>query len=207
MPKWAIDAIAAIAGIAVGAGVAVAAGPGATDTCSDELEVVRAEHAALGLQVEEVTARAAQLRSDVASVEGPTLRWPSGLPEVETEAGFTKALDEALASVANAERLGLDCGEYPCIAVVRFGAGADGKKDFAKLEGALQDAGFDGYQTLSGGTKLADPFPNGDERDITVFALVPPEGSRPEGTSQRVGLRINQHVKRTIQRAMSGGAE
>ena len=207
MPKWAIDAIAAIAGIAVGAGGVVAVGPAgldASDTCSADLEIVRSEHAALTQEAEQLQANVKQRASELATVEGPRLEWPSGVPEIETEAAYTPILDEALGTIENAERRALDCSEYPCIAVVRFGVGADGSRDFAKLQDTLKGRGFEVYDTLSGGTRLADPFPTGEERDITVFAMVPPEEARPDGMSQRVGIRINRVVKQQIQDAMRG---
>ncbi|MEO0602997.1 MAG: hypothetical protein AAF211_16280 [Myxococcota bacterium] len=210
MPKWAIDAIAAVAGLAVGAGLAVVAGPGglgASDTCSDHLTTLRAEHEASNQKAEGLVASAKALREQVAQVEGPTLEWPPGVPEMETEAGYVKLLDEAVAKVGNAEKLGLECSEYPCIATIRFNPGTSGEAGLAALQGELQSVGFDTYQALSGGTTLAHPYPNGDDHEVRVFALIPPEANRPKGTSQRVGVRINRLVKSQIEAAGKGDYE
>jgi len=205
--KWAIDAIAAIVGLAVGAGVMVAVGPagGASADCTEELERVKAQHAAMAGEIEQVTSKIEALDDQLAAKEGKAADWPSDAAKVETEDGFVEVLTQALLDYGKAERMTIDCSEYPCIAAVRFEEGVDGTKGFEALEAELDEAGFESFQPLSGGTALAEPFPGGPERAITVFGFVRPEAGRPAGLTKRVGHRINQHVNRIVRTTMSGG--
>ena len=171
MPKWAIDAIAAIAGIAAGGGLVMSLGPlGPADACSDELTTVREQHAALTAEVEQVATRADAIEGRLASVEGKTMDWPDDVAEIETEAQYLPLLGEAIDTVDGAERVRIDCAEYPCVAVVRFAPGADGAEAFSKLQDAMNERGFEGYQVLSGGTKAktvmarCSPFGKGSAR-------------------------------------------
>ncbi|MEN0063959.1 MAG: hypothetical protein AAGA48_17530 [Myxococcota bacterium] len=205
MPKWAIDAIAAIAGIAVGVGLAMTAGPAGED-CREEFAARMTDHTALNEQVAQVEAETERLRGQLVAREGEVLDWPENAGEAEAPEQFEGHLASAV-EAAGAEKMNLDCSEYPCLATVRFGEGVDGDKGLDKVTGSLKKGPFAGYDVLSGGTALADPFPNGPERAIRIFAVVPVEGQRPKGTSQRLSFRINSAVRDVLQKGMNGGAQ
>lgn len=85
------------------------------------------------LSLPEARARIAALEDEVATLrlesdlqrgaleqsEGVPQDWPSGVAEAMREPGFRDALGQVLAERPGVELLGVDCEEYPCIALLQ----------------------------------------------------------------------------------------
>jgi hypothetical protein len=87
---------------------------------ADEVTRLRAEVADLQAQLAEASMSGAVARGQLALEQGTPVAWPDDVPEALRPAAFEATVRAALASSGVAADLELvDCGEYPCLAVLR----------------------------------------------------------------------------------------
>ncbi len=142
---------------------------------------------------EAVAAKSEQL--DVARAQeelttGKALEWPTNLPE-----GFDEqSLERLLLDVADehgGELIGVDCGEYPCVAVIGWNGAQFDAKTAARLDlsMAMPSSSWGGEMVWSEAENLSE-FIRGEAAGGVSFtvALLPP-GKRTEEENARIAFR------------------
>jgi hypothetical protein len=98
---------------------AVAQRPSPSDDGGLSLPEARARIAALEDEVATLRLESDLQRGALEQSEGVPQDWPQGVAEPLREPGFRKALGQVLAEHPSVELLGVDCEEYPCIALLQ----------------------------------------------------------------------------------------
>ncbi len=128
----------------------------------------------------------------LVQVEGQPQPWPEGLHPAYAEPAFTRTVQAALAADPELELLGVDCAEYPCIALVRsFGdEGGAGPKALGERLGeqlaaqGLSDPGVGLWVSREQGPEGTEPL------TLVGVALNDPAQTPPDNrtrTDWRIG--------------------
>lgn len=161
------------------------AGSGATDAETSPTERIRAlEEQVARLELENQVAR-----GRLVGLEGKPLDWPADLPAAFRPDAFEAALRAAAAKVPGAEVVGLDCEEFPCIAVLRSTTGGPGwQPELARVHETMTEGeGFGEVGVVGMGYANVDDA-TGAETRLYGFSLFPGSQPAPE-VSTRVQYR------------------
>lgn len=117
---------------------------------------------------------------------GAPIDWPADVPDAFTEAGIERGVTDLLDEVGAGRLLGLDCGEYPCVGLVRFtGPEADAHSD--ALE-ALVDASVYANRHRTEAWKDDED----GQTEWLVVQLAFPAAPLDPADSKRVSFRMNE---------------
>lgn len=154
--------------------------------------------------LQQVQSRIATLRADNAKRDGKPLDWPMGHDPVAEELAIEQTLEDLLGELDGGWLHSLDCGEYPCVAVVAFSSDhGDPSDQLDAVQQALPDRLDEGsYRSLPfvQFRSTRQKLPNGEvvttregHAGITI-AMHPGALDLP---AKRVGFRIQEATDMT----------
>lgn len=123
------------------------------------------------------------------ALEGRPQDFPEDLPEAFTEAGVRSRVDALVNANENIELVGIDCDEFPCMAIVRDHSGEDGWMRGIQAQAAAQweDQGDVGMSIWVNQTH-EDPA---QSVNLAGFAVRPDEGTDGEEGEDPVQVRTD----------------
>jgi hypothetical protein len=168
--------------------------PGSAPVVSVGAETLSTEEAAARILALQDELAALQLERDMQqgaleALEGTPQDFPEDLPEAFTEAGVRSRVQAMVNGNDNIELVGIDCDEYPCMAIVRDHSGEDGWMRGVQAQAAAlwEDEGDIGMSMWVNQTH-EDPA---QSVNLAGFAVRPDDGSDDREGEDPVQVRTD----------------
>ena len=165
---------------------APAAGGGGMGASAPDLE---AELAALREEVAALRLERDLQSGALKAMAGEPQDWPESVPEAFREAAFSEGIRDLVASRPALELIGVDCEEFPCLAIVRDHSGDDAWMNTLRDAASEQ---WDGVEDLGMGMWISQDRSDEEGRapvNLAGISILPPEG-RAEEVSTRTDWRM-----------------
>ncbi|MEZ4318472.1 MAG: hypothetical protein R3F61_13250 [Myxococcota bacterium] len=173
----------------------------AGDDEAAHLQALEDENAALREELRAARFEGAVARGQLEAHQGAPIPWPDDIAEPFRPDAFEAGLRKALEAHPGTELVSLDCGEFPCVAILTGPAGHDGwQDDLQKVPKAFVDAEFP--DTPIGMQMMLAARDDGAELQGAVGFSVMPEadGSTDPAVETRSGYRTRELLDGFIDR-------